>query len=197
MEPLKEIPASTIQELSRKFEVKPEVLEKILTEWAFFHHLQNDLLGNTYIDEPDDSLERTRDFARLSLFIHDYRENSKSGNFPKFKEAKFIPHRSDMPELKMSSYFANQVFASFLSSFGKGDSLWSEEVALKILKEPHKRGKRPSNQTLIQKNLIIIAYEALSLAGYKIYAPIVQEMLRLSGAATLSQEAIRQVINRQ
>lgn len=195
MQHLKEIPASTIQKLSRKFEVKPEVLEKILTEWAFFLHLQNDSIIDP--GEPDDFLERTRDYARLSLLLHEQRENSESEKFPVFKEAKFIPIRSDKPELKLSSYFANQVFANFLSNLSQSNSLWSKEVALKILKEPHKRGKRPSNQTLIQKNLIVIAYEVLSIAGYKIYAPIVQDMLRLSGATALSQEAIRQVINRQ
>lgn len=197
MQNFKDIPASKLQELSHKYKVESRLLEEILTEWAYFLHLVDDSLSNPDPDEPGDWLERTKDFARLSLFYHEYRENSKSGDSPMFKEVKFIPQRSDVPELKLSRYFANQVFASFLNIIIQGNGLWSKDIALKLLQESHKVGKRPSNKTHIQNSLIVIAHELLSFVGYKVYAPVVQEMLHLSGVGTLSQEAIRQVINRQ
>jgi hypothetical protein len=189
----KEISDSEVKRISEKYNVSPATINEILVEWAIYLHMQDDLPLSS---DPADVEERTRDWAQLSLFFHENKSSLGKENPLIFKEATFKSTKSNKG-LKLSSYFANHIISTFLKTSIKKSKLFDKATAEKILAEKPKVGKRRSNTTLVQDELIMIAYAGLSSEKVKSYSPLVKELLSKSKVAELSEEAIRQTVYRE
>lgn len=192
----REISDSDLKRISEEFKVSQEILNKIITEWSYYIYTLDDNINNPDPAEPTDIEQRMRDWAELSLFFHKNRLMLESENPAILKEASFKPVAKDKNPIKISGYFANQIMASYLSSLNKKGNLLGEEMAEMILNEKTKSGNRISQIGLIQITLIMIAYSCLKPYKPRSYAPIIVELLSISGITDLSYEAIRTAVSR-
>lgn len=193
----REISKSELQEISKKFHVSLEILNDILGEWVYYLFEMEDHNQNPNPFEPNDSSARTKDWAQLSLFFHTYKSILTSEN-PELIREVIINFKDPTAEpIKLSTYFSNQLITSYFKSLTRTGYVLDKRMAEEIINEKPKTGRRPTNITLIQNYLIHIAYTRLKATNVGSYSPLIKKLLATIVNLHLSEEGVRQAINRQ
>lgn len=192
----KDISDSDLEQIAMRFKIDINILNRLMTEWYYYFFMGKN--WHDYIDPeyyPEDRCIRTLDLALLSIFYHENKAMIKSKNPSYFEKVVFVPKNRAAEDLKLNSYFANQLVTSYLKKFEDWE-IMNKEDAIELLAKEHRRGKRPEVCIAERDDLIKGAANFLKSNDIRVYAPVIKELLSKMDIALIETGTIRRIVNR-